>query len=233
MSDLKAPCWIRWNQPFPDHSEWPADDLVVVGGTLSSARLMDAYTCGMFPMFDDDEQAVLWWSPNPRSVLAPNSMRRSRSLKKRLRSGEYQITVNQAFERVIAQCAKERPGSRGTWVTASMQRAYTELHRLGVAHSVEAWHDGELVGGLYGVAVNRVFSGESLFTRRSDASKCALSYLCDHLQDFGCVLIDCQFRTEFFASLGAIDIPRARYLEALADASEGGEPASGWGVEGP
>lgn len=223
MSESKAPRWIRWNQPFPDPAEWPADDLVVVGGTLSSSRLIDAYSKGMFPMFDGDEQAVLWWSPNPRSVLSPKSMRYSRSLKRRLRADEYRITVNQSFERVIAECAKERPGSRGTWITPSMQSAYVELHRLGVAHSVESWHKGDLVGGLYGVALSGVFSGESLFTRRSDASKCALAYLCEHLHDFRCSLIDCQFRTEFLASLGAVDISRCLYLKLLRGA--GDDPA--------
>lgn len=220
MSESKVPCWIRWNQPFPDPCEWPSDDLVVVGGTLSASRLIDAYSSGMFPMFDDDEQAVLWWSPDPRSVLAPRSLRRSRSLRRRLRSGDYQIKVNTSFEQVIAECAKERPASRGTWITPSMQSAYIKLHRLGVAHSVESWYQGRLAGGLYGVAVSGVFSGESLFTRRDDASKCALVYLCEHLQEFSCRLIDCQFRTEFLTSLGAVDIPRSRYLELLQTGRE-------------
>lgn len=215
MSEPKAPCWIRWNQPFPDPAHWPDDDLVVVGGTLSSSRLIHAYESGLFPMFDDDEQAVLWWSPNPRALLFPNALRRSRSLRRRLRKGEYRMTLDSAFERVIEECARERAGSRGTWITPKMQRAYVELHRLGIAHSCETWCEDELVGGLYGVAVSGVFSGESLFTRRSDASKCALAYLCDHLRHLGCHLIDCQFRTDFLSSLGAMEVSRQAYLDFL------------------
>ena len=224
MSEPKAPCWIRWNQPFPDPVHWPDDDLVVVGGTLSSSRLINAYENGLFPMFDDDEQAVLWWSPNPRSVLFPHALRYSRSLKQRLRKDEYRITLDHAFERVISECAKERPGSRGTWITPKMQRAYVELHRNGVAHSCETWFEDELVGGLYGVAVSGIFSGESLFTRRSDASKCALAYLCEHLHDLGCHLIDCQFRTDFLSSLGAVEVPREAYLDILKRAQDGRYP---------
>jgi len=217
MSELKAPCWIRWNQPFPHPDLWPDDDLVVVGGTLSTSRLLSAYASGLFPMFDDDEQAVLWWSPEPRSVLFPDAMHVSKSLKKRLRRGEYRVTMNQAFEEVISNCAKPRTGSRATWITPNMQRAYLELHRQGFAHSCETWCEGELIGGLYGVAVSGVFSGESLFTRRNDASKCALVHLCEHLQAFGCSLIDCQFRTDFFASLGACELSRTAYLARLKD----------------
>ena len=215
MSEPKGPCWIRWNQPFPEPQYWPDDDLVVVGGTLSASRLLSGYASGLFPMFDDDEQAVLWWSPDPRSVLAPDSIQLSRSLKKRVRRGDYQMTMNRAFEEVIANCAKPRPGSRATWITPNMQRAYIELHRQGFAHSCETWFQGKLVGGLYGVAVSGAFSGESLFTRRSDASKCALVHLCEHLHELGCTLIDCQFRTDFLASLGAVDISRREYLAHL------------------
>lgn len=172
-------------------------------------------------MFDDDEQAVLWWSPNPRSVLYPDAMHQSRSLKQRIRRGEYRVTLDQAFEQVIGECAKQRPNSRGTWITAKMRRAYLELHRHGIAHSCETWHKGELVGGLYGVAVSGIFSGESLFTRRSDASKCALAFLCEHLEDLGCHLIDCQFRTDFLSSLGAVDISRHDYLDILKRFQDG------------
>jgi len=217
MSELKAPCWIRWNQPFPHPDLWPEDDLVVVGGTLSTSRLLSAYASGLFPMFDDDEQVVLWWSPDPRAVLFPDAMRLSRSFKKRLRRNEYQVTVNQAFEAVISNCAQPRAGSRATWITRNMQRAYIELHRQGFAHSCETWFDGELVGGLYGVAVSGVFSGESLFSRRSDASKCALLHLCEQLPKLGCSLIDCQFRSDFLASLGASEMSRAAYLTRLKD----------------
>ena len=188
---------------------------MVVGGTLSTSRLLSAYAHGLFPMFDDDEQAVLWWSPDPRSVLFPKTMRLSRSLKQRLRRGEYTMTIDQAFEHVIEHCAKPRSGSRATWITPNMRRAYIELHAQGFAHSCETWFEGKLVGGLYGVSVSGVFSGESLFTLRSDASKCALVHLCEHLPELGCTLIDCQFRTDFLTSLGAVDLPRDTYLARL------------------
>ena len=215
MSEPKAPCWIRWNQPFPHPDLWPDDDLVVVGGTLSTSRLLSAYASGLFPMFIEDGQPVLWWSPNPRAVLWPNEVRVSRSLGKRLRRGEYHVTMNRAFETVIASCAKPRSGVQDTWITSNMRRAYIELHNQGFAHSCETWFEGELVGGLYGVAVAGVFSGESLFTRRSDASKCALVHLCEHLPALGCSLIDCQFRTDFLTSLGACEMSRRAYLARL------------------
>ncbi len=218
MSEIRAPHWIRRNQPFPAACNWPQQDLVAVGGILSVSRLIHAYAAGLFPMFSDDQQPVLWWSPNPRSVLFPQAMKHSRSLRQRLRRGEFRVTLNQAFEQVIAECARPRADSQGTWITRNMMRAYIELHRQGVAHSVETWREEQLVGGLYGVAISGVFSGESLFTRTSDASKCALAYLCEHLNELGCQAIDCQYPTHFLSSLGATDMSRAEYLQLLRHA---------------
>ncbi len=190
------------------------DGLLAVGGDLTAERLLSAYSQGIFPWFSD-EQPILWWSPNPRCVLFPDQLNISRSMKKILRRGEYQITVNEAFPKVMQQCAAPREGQDGTWITTEMHEAYIQLHRLGHAHSAECWHQGELVGGLYGIAIGQVFFGESMFSQRSNASKAAFITLVQQLIGWGYQLIDCQVHTDHLESLGAIEIQREQFLQSL------------------
>lgn len=204
------------NQPFPDVSkalEEP-NGLLAVGGCLSSQRLLNAYRKGIFPWFGDNEP-ILWWSPDPRLVLWPDRVRISRSLRKRLNRSEFEFSFDCCFGQVLDCCAKPRLYSAGTWITPEMKRAYLELHRLGFAHSFEAWRDGELVGGLYGVALGRVFFGESMFHRTTDASKAAFAFACHCLSYWQYALIDCQVYTEHLASLGAEEISRTEFTALL------------------
>ncbi len=201
---------------FPDVSRALVEPngLLAVGGKLSPECLMRAYRHGIFPWYSED-QPILWWSPDPRMVLFPHELRVSRSLRKTLRRGQYRITLDEAFPRVIKACAAQRQDDEGTWITAEMMAAYCQLHHQGVAHSVEAWCDGELVGGLYGVAIGKVFFGESMFHRRRDASKVAFVTLVAQLSAWGYGLIDCQVATEHLASLGAREISRQRFIQLL------------------
>jgi leucyl/phenylalanyl-tRNA--protein transferase len=208
--------WLGAHDPFPP-VEQAADEpngLLAAGGDLSPERLLDAYAHGIFPWFNDGDP-VLWWSPEPRMVLVPGELRLSRSLRKVIRSGVFTATFDRAFDAVVAECAAPRPNQDGTWITAQMKRAYSELARLGFAHSVETWEGTELVGGLYGVALGRAFYGESMFSRRSNASKVALAYLSCQLERWDFPLIDCQMSTEHLASLGAREIPRREFLRAV------------------
>jgi leucyl/phenylalanyl-tRNA--protein transferase len=191
--------------------------LVAIGGDLRPARLLEAYRNGVFPWYDAD-LPVLWWSPDPRAIFEIGALHVSRRLRRTIRSGRFTLTVNQDFAGVIRGCA-DRAGD-GTWITADMIAAYERLHRLGHAHSVEAWHQGELAGGLYGVAIGGFFAGESMFARVRDASKVALAFLMDRLAERGFQLFDIQMRTEHTARLGAIEIPRDEYLRRLAQALE-------------
>jgi len=179
--------------PFPpaEAALREPNGLLAVGGDLSPRRLLRAYRSGAFPWYGEG-QPILWWSPDPRAVLLPERVRVSRSLRRTLRRGLFRVTVDRAFDAVIEACATvPRPGQDGTWITPEMAAAYRRLHRLGHAHSVEAWtRDGELAGGLYGVAIGRVFFGESMFSRRSDASKVALVTLCRALEAWGYGLVD-------------------------------------------
>ncbi|MFQ5487940.1 MAG: leucyl/phenylalanyl-tRNA--protein transferase [Gammaproteobacteria bacterium] len=201
---------------FPDVSRALADPngLLAVGGELSPECLVRAYRHGIFPWYSDN-QPILWWSPDPRMVLFPDELRISRSLRKTLRRGQYRITLDQAFAQVIEACATQRQEDEGTWITAEMMAAYCQLHRQGLAHSVETWCDGELAGGLYGVAIGKVFFGESMFHRRRDASKVAFVSLVALLDAWDYGLIDCQVATEHLASLGAREIPRQRFIRLL------------------
>ena len=203
--------------PFPDPAlaETEPDGLLAVGGDLSPERLVNAYRQGIFPWYSAG-QPLLWWSPDPRMVLFPERLHVSRSLRRTLRRGTFEVTFDRDFGAVIRACAAPRDDGGGTWITAQMIDAYERLHRLGLAHSVEAWHRGELVGGLYGVALGSLFFGESMFSTMSDASKVAFVRLVQTLQAAGCPLIDCQVYTAHLASLGAEPIPRARFLELLA-----------------
>ena len=202
--------------PFPDPRHAPADAPLAAGGDLSPALLLHAYARGIFPWFDDDDGPVLWWSPDPRTVLFPDRMRVSRSLRRKLRRGDYAVTFDTAFEQVIAACAAPRGGQAGSWITPAMQAAYTRLHALGFAHSVEAWRDGRLAGGLYGLSLGRMFFGESMFTAQTDASKVALAHLVETLRHWRFELIDCQIDNAHLASLGAESLPREHFLERLA-----------------
>jgi leucyl/phenylalanyl-tRNA--protein transferase len=202
--------------PFPDVSlaEREPDGLLAVGGDLSVARLVNAYRHGIFPWFGPGDP-ILWWSPDPRTILLPAEVRVSRSLKKTLKRGAFTVSLDRAFDQVIRACAEPRPDSGGTWLVPEMIAAYRRLHRHGLAHSVEVWNQGALAGGLYGVAIGRVFFGESMFTRVTDASKFALVHLCRTLEDWGYGLIDCQVLTGHLLRMGAVQIPRARFVELL------------------
>lgn len=198
--------------------------LLAIGGDLSPQRLIEAYRSGIFPWFNEDEP-ILWWSPDPRMVLFPEELKISRSLRKTLYKDHYQILTDTAFTQVMHACAAPRKGQSGTWIHPEMIAAYTTLHDMGLAHSVETWIDGELVGGLYGVALGKVFFGESMFSSSTDASKIAFVHLVKQLQyrEFG--LIDCQVKTHHLASLGAREISRASFslqLETLISNSTSG-----------
>jgi leucyl/phenylalanyl-tRNA--protein transferase len=185
--------------------------LVAVGGDLEPATLVRAYCSGVFPWFGEGDP-ILWWSPDPRAIFEIDGLYVSRRLARTRRSGKFEVTINRAFREVIRACA-DREG--GTWITRAMRRAYERLHYLGIAHSVEAWHDGTLAGGVYGVALGGFFSGESMFCRTTDASKVALASLFDHVRQRGFHLFDTQVRTDHTTSLGAIEIPRHEYLARL------------------
>jgi len=184
------------------------------GGDLSTKRLIAAYKQGIFPWYEED-QPILWWSPNPRSVIFPEQLRVSRSLRKTLRKNRFQVTLDQDFEQVIRACSGPRIDSQGTWITPEMINAYVELHRQGLAHSVETWLDGKLVGGLYGISLGRVFFGESMFSWESDASKVAFAHLCRQLHDWQFGLIDCQVPNEHIKSLGSVEIPLTEFKKLL------------------
>ena len=205
--------------PFPDpvRAETDPNGLLAVGGDLSPKRLLQAYRAGVFPWFSDG-QPILWWSPNPRMVLFPSHLKVSRSLRKTLRRGHYQVSVDQAFEQVIHACAAPRRDTDGTWLLPHMIDAYTRLYQLGLAHSVETWQDGELVGGLYGVALGRAFFGESMFSLADDASKVALVQLAELTGKAGFAFIDCQVHTDHLQRQGAEEIPRPRFLQLLRQA---------------
>ncbi len=199
---------------FPDPRYAGREGLVAVGGDLSPERLLSAYGHGIFPWFDDDRGPVLWWSPDPRAVLTPAGMKVSRSLGKRLRRGDYMVTMDTDFRAVVEGCAAPRKGG-GTWITPAMQSAYLQLSELGFAHSVEAWRDGALVGGLYGVSLGRMFFGESMFSRCPDASKVALACLSRQLTSWDFELIDCQIINAHLESLGARPMRRGEFLDRL------------------
>ncbi len=205
--------------PFPDPSEATRDGLLAVGGDLSAGRLLSAYTSGIFPWYQEDP--ILWFSPDPRMVLAPTRLHVSRSLGRTVARGPFRLTMDTAFERVMRACADApRPGQDGTWINEDMIAAYVELHRLGLAHSVEAWRDDELVGGLYGVSLGAAFFGESMFARARDASKVAFVRLVEQLVAWEFALVDCQVHTAHLERFGAEMWPRERFLSALADALE-------------
>jgi leucyl/phenylalanyl-tRNA--protein transferase len=207
--------YLTPNSPFPNVSEASPEGLLAVGGNLSVTRLIDAYKKGIFPWFSEDEP-VLWWSPDPRFVLFPEKLKVSKSMKQVLRNNDYKVTINKAFETVIAACSEaKRNGQDSTWITLKMQTAYIELHKLGLAKSVEVWREGSLVAGLYGVDLNNgVFCGESMFAKESNASKVGFITF---VQNSNYKLIDCQVHTNHLESLGAEEISRDLFLEYLKE----------------
>lgn len=220
--------WLSDNTPFPPVARAlrSPDGLLAAGGELSPARLLEAYRHGIFPWFNPGEP-ILWWSPDPRTVLIPNEFRISRSLAKVLRNTAYEVRTDTAFELVMRSCAapRSKTGQHGTWIHEDMIAAYCELHRLGYAHSVETWIDGKLAGGLYGVCIGQMFFGESMFSNASNASKIALAHLARQFERWqlgsstmlGTAMIDCQMGTPHLASLGARGIPRGEFIALLQE----------------
>lgn len=219
--------WLKTNDPFPSlacalSEATGAPGLLAAGGDLSPQRLLEAYRHGIFPWYSVG-QPILWWSTDPRMVLPTDRFVISSSLKKKLKTvqksmatnGRWQVRFDSDFERVIRACAGPRKDDDGTWITDGIVRAYSELHRMGYAHSTELWLDGELVGGAYGIAIGRMFYGESMFARVSDASKIALAWLVHFLKNQGVSMIDCQQETAHLASLGAVPITRAEFIAHL------------------
>lgn len=219
---MKLP-WLAVDTPFPpaEFALTDPDGLLAAGADLSPERLIQAYSNGIFPWYSEGEP-VLWWSPDPRMVLAVKDFAPSHSLRKLLRqiasqeqdaAPRVQVRVDTVFPQVMAQCAAPRDGQPGTWITAAMQQAYADWHQAGYVHSIETWIDGELAGGLYGISLGRMFFGESMFTRAPNASKIALAYLVKYLAGQGVERIDCQQQTRHLASLGARPISRANFLQ--------------------
>jgi len=225
-----APYWIdsrskNFDFPSVNFALDEPDGLLAIGGDLKPQRLLAAYRMGIFPWYNEG-QPILWWAPNPRAVLFPQRLNISRSLRKTLRKQSFTVTLDQTFTDVIEACSHPRDYETqpGTWITREMRQAYQQLHKLGYAHSVECWHDGQLVGGLYGVAIGRVFFGESMFTRRSDASKVAFITLVQQLMHWGFGVIDCQIHSQHLESLGAETIQREQFTNLLDTFCEQPEP---------
>ena len=206
------------NLEFPDLDEADESGLLAMGGDLSIERLKLAYSKGIFPWYEDG-MPILWWSPDPRMVLFPDKMIISHSLRQSIKKQQFTVTIDKAFEKVIKNCSKTpRKGEYGTWITGEMKNAYIRLHEAGYAHSAEAWLDGELVGGLYGVAIGKVFCGESMFHQVTNASKVAFYYLVEKLKKWNFDIIDAQVYTNHLESLGGEMIPRSQYIQILESA---------------
>jgi leucyl/phenylalanyl-tRNA--protein transferase len=232
--------WLNPATGFPDTAlaRKEPDGLLCAGGDLEPANIIEAYSRGIFPWFSDD-QPILWWSQDPRMVLFPPEFKVSKSLAKTVKSAKFEIRFDTAFADVIAGCAAPRGLDGGTWIVQEMQEAYIRLHRMGVAHSVESWlprddgadRGGELIGGLYGIALGRMFFGESMFTRATDASKVALVALVEKLRRDGFELIDCQQQTRHLASFGARPIPRQDFVQRLKELIDLRQSGSNWRAE--
>jgi leucyl/phenylalanyl-tRNA--protein transferase len=224
--------WLRPGAPFPPSDEAldEPNGLLAASADLTPERLVQAYRQGVFPWYGEG-QPVLWWCPDPRMVLRVEDFRLTRSLRKVIKQRRFEIRADSAFREVIVACASvRRPGQSGTWITPAMVDAYTELFDRGNAHSVEAWRDGRLVGGLYGVAIGRMYYGESMFAREADASKVALAYLIALCRARGFPLIDCQQETSHLASLGARPMPRREFAKRVAALVDSPAPADPWTV---
>jgi leucyl/phenylalanyl-tRNA--protein transferase len=218
--------------PFPpvDSALRAPNGLLAAGGDLSPERLLEAYAEGIFPWFGEDDP-ILWWSPDPRMVLYVRDVHVSRSLRKTLNGNRFRVTLDTAFPAVVRACAEARRDHEGTWITPEMEAAYLRLFELGHAHSVETWHGDVLAGGLYGVAVGRMFFGESMFTRVTDASKVALVHLARQLEKWEMPLIDCQMTTPHLASLGARDIARTVFVDEVRYLVRKPAVASPWALD--
>ena len=223
--------WLGAHDSFPPVEKALKDPngLLAAGGDLSAPRLLEAYRHGIFPWYSGVEP-LLWWSPDPRMVLYCAELKVPRSLGKNLRNKGYELRIDSAFPRVLKHCAEPRKGDGRTWLGREMQAAYLALHRAGHAHSFETWREGDLVGGLYGVAIGRMFYGESMFSRATDASKVALAHLVAFLKEKGFPLIDCQMNTPLLASLGAREIPRRAFLRQIAALVNYAEPPRKWSL---
>jgi leucyl/phenylalanyl-tRNA---protein transferase len=208
-------------ETFPSLLHHLSNDVVAIGGDLSINRLLEAYRRGIFP-WDSYHGEILWWSPDPRLVLFPDQIRITRSLRKRINNAGFKVTLDQAFEQVISQCAATR---EETWLNSEMQKAYIKLHNKGFAHSVETWFEGSLVGGFYGVSLGRVFFGESMFSLMNDASKVAFAHFCEQLKRWSFPLIDCQVHSSHLESLGAVEISRQAFLSQLVNCNA---PSPDW-----
>ena len=211
--------WLSRDTPFPpvEGALSSPNGLLAAGADLSPERLLDAYARGIFPWFSETDP-ILWWSPDPRMVLFPDELKVSRSLAKTLRNKAYEVRVDTAFQTVMESCSRApRKGQAGTWINPHMIAAYTRLHQAGHAHSFETWIDGQLMGGLYGVAIGGAFFGESMFARAADASKIAFAHLVRQLQEWRFGMIDCQMTTPHLASLGAREVPRREFSARLAE----------------
>jgi len=213
---------------FPPPSLSESNGLLAIGGDLHPQRLILAYMSGVFPWYSEG-QPILWFSPDPRYVLDPKRFHVGRSLKKKLKKNEFRVTLDSAFEDVIDNCAKKkRPMQYGTWITADMRQAYLTLHEMGYAHSVEVWREGMLVGGLYGVNVGNLFSGESMFAHQSDASKIGFVWLMSQMMSWGIELCDCQVYTDHLKRFGAENIPRDQYLRGIVELVRRDRPPGKW-----
>ncbi|MFP4393227.1 MAG: leucyl/phenylalanyl-tRNA--protein transferase [Desulfohalobiaceae bacterium] len=211
---------------FPDPAREDVDDLLAIGGDLSPQRLISAYSKGIFPWFSQDSP-ILWWSPDPRMVLFPSELHVPRRLRRSMAQNKFKVSLNLDFEAVITSCAKvKRKGCQGTWIVPSMIRAYTKLHHLGYAHSLEVWDGEVLAGGIYGVALHRSFFGESMFHRVSGASNVALVCLVQRLQEHGFYFLDCQQSSRHLQGFGAREIPRQSFLQLLSRALQEPEPGA-------
>lgn len=225
--------WLEGDDPFPpvERALTEPNGLLAAGADLSPERLIAAYSRGIFPWFNEDDP-ILWWTPDPRMVLFVDELRVSRSLRRVVASGRFRVTADTAFEEVMAGCAAPRGDQQGTWITEEMSAAYAALAARGLAHSIEVWHDGALAGGLYGVAIGRMFFGESMFSRVSDASKVALVHLVRQLGRWGFELIDCQMSTSHLASLGAHEIPRRDFMARIQRLVREPPVAAPWRLDG-
>jgi leucyl/phenylalanyl-tRNA--protein transferase len=215
---------------FPPPELAEESGLLAVGGDLCEERLLLAYSMGIFPWYSGDDP-ILWWSPDPRLVLLPDDLKISRSLMQTINKGTFKVTMDTAFESVIKACATvNRKDDGDTWITSDMIDAYIGLHKSGYAHSVESWYDGELVGGLYGISLGSAFFGESMFTKKSNASKVAFAFLVQQLSKWDFTLIDCQITTAHLKSFGAIEISRSEFLEQLQSSLNIDERKNRWKV---
>jgi leucyl/phenylalanyl-tRNA---protein transferase len=222
--------WLSADAPFPplERALDEPNGLLAAGGDLTPGRLISAYRRGIFPWYSEG-QPILWWSPDPRMVLYVDEFRISRSLRKKLRQDTFEVQIDTAFRHVVEACADApRVGQYGTWITPAMVDAYVRLHQLGYSHSVETWRDGHLVGGLYGLALGRVFFGESMFSHCTDASKYALAALIAILRKRRVVLVDCQQETSHLATLGARTVSRRRFAGELSALIDSDLPPCGW-----